>query len=72
MFSHASIIDSLQGSLIDTESGHGRGDKRWKKVLFSYADFKSEFLKFRGEFLTELSEVAPDLVDFWTAKFNPK
>jgi len=59
-------------SLIDSESGHGKGDKRWKQVLFSYADFKSELLKFRGEFLAEISEISPDLVDFWTAKFSPQ
>jgi hypothetical protein len=56
-----SIVDSMLG---------GKGNPNWQRVKFRYSDLKNAFQRFKKSFLDEIKLQSPNMVQFWSKKFN--
>ncbi len=57
--------DAVFLSIVDAEYSSEGADPEWQKVEFQYEDFRREYLEMKADFVSELSQVAPNVSGKW-------
>lgn len=61
--------DCVYFSIVDSMLG-GKRDPDWQRIEFSYRDLKRAFLEFKNRFIDTIRICAPQMVDYWSKKFE--